>query len=109
MRRTCEICESLASWGAESEAKRRRASDLQTTRTRRLLLGNRIVAVCDRHAQAIAEAGCTTLGQLRELFAEAGGHRSLVPRRAALDRRVFPPRPEGRRLPGGRRATDGAD
>jgi hypothetical protein len=109
MRRKCEICASLETWGAPADADQRPASDRQTARTRRLLLQDRVVAVCDAHAQVIAEAGCTTLEQLCELFPEAAGYRSLLPRRAALDRRVFPPRPEGRRHAGGRRATDAPD
>jgi hypothetical protein len=35
--------------------------------------------------------------------------RSPIERREADDRRVFPPRPEGRRLGGGRRAGDARD
>jgi hypothetical protein len=40
------------------------------------------------------------------LFREEAGNRSLVSRRAPLDRRQFPMRPEGRRRTSGRRATD---
>jgi len=102
MQRQCEICESLLTWGEFEPAPK-------PARTRGLLIEERVLAVCDEHAELIEAAGCTSLEQLRDLFPERTGHRSLVPRRAALDRRVFPPRPEGRRFPGGRRTTDAAE
>jgi hypothetical protein len=44
--------------------------------------------------------------ELRQVFHERKGQRSLIDRRQELDRRVFPARPEGRRYGGGRRAND---
>jgi hypothetical protein len=73
---------------------------------RRLLIEDRVVALCDTHANAAIETGVTTLAALRRLFPEGSGLRSLVPRRSPLDRRVFPARPEGRRRSLGRRASD---
>ena len=65
-----------------------------------------MVALCDRHAKMVRSAGARSLAALRRLFLEVAGRRSLLPRRAAQNRRVFPPRPEGRRLRDGRRAAD---
>ncbi len=49
-------------------------------------------------------------GRIRNLLVgglkETDGRRSLVTRRSPVDRRVFPPRPEGRRLAVGRRTID---
>jgi hypothetical protein len=65
------------------------------------------VELCAEHAEAARAASVETLSELKALFPEPTGKRSLVDRRAPLDRRVFPPRPEGRRrAPDGRRATD---
>jgi hypothetical protein len=36
----------------------------------------------------------------------AGPRRSRIERRSQEDRRLFPPRPEGRRMAGGRRGAD---
>jgi hypothetical protein len=98
MARPCEVCEELH---PESEAT--------TGRARRILVEDRIVALCDEHAAALRVSGESTLAGLRALFVEPGGNRSLVPRRAPLDRRVFPPRPEGRRRSPGRRNGDAAE
>jgi hypothetical protein len=70
---------------------------------------DRNVALCDEHAATLRLSGESTLEALRKLFVEPGGKRSLVPRRAPLDRRVFPPRPEGRRKSDGRRRGDALD
>ena len=94
MLRHCEVC------ATESGGQR------PTPRLRRLLLDGRIVSLCERHARSARDHGVETLAALRELFREASGRRSAVARRAPLDRRVFPPRPEGRRKSGGRRASD---
>ena len=75
-------------------------------RIRRVLIGERIVALCDAHADELRRAGIDDLEALYEVFQEPGGQRSLVSRRAPLDRRVFPPRPEGRRRGDGRRHDD---
>jgi hypothetical protein len=94
MARCCEICENLELTAAP------------TRRLRRLLIENRVVSLCAEHALALAEQRPESLSQLAELFKEDGGARSLLPRRAPLERRQFPPRPEGRRRGGGRRAGD---
>jgi hypothetical protein len=73
---------------------------------RRLLVGDRIVALCMRHAEAAEAFEAATIEQLRALFVEQGGRRSLLDRRSPLDRRVFPARPEGRRTAQGRRMSD---
>lgn len=73
---------------------------------RRLLIEDRIVALCNDHADAATREGVESLEELRALFAEDQGRRSLVDRRSPLDRRMFPPRPEGRRRSFGRRTTD---
>ncbi|HEY8943731.1 MAG TPA: hypothetical protein VIM73_05690, partial [Polyangiaceae bacterium] len=92
-----EVCASAVPTDAPSRAR---------GRIRRLLVESRIVALCEQHARAADEAGVASLAELRALFPEPSGLRSLVPRRTPLDRRVFPPRPEGRRRSLGRRATD---
>ncbi len=91
MSTTCEAC------GREATAR---------SRIRRVLVDDRIVALCDEHAAEFQLSGAGTLEQLRALFPESDGRRSKVERRAPLDRRVFPPRPEGRRMGDGRRADD---
>jgi hypothetical protein len=54
------------------------------------------------------DADTKSLDVLRELFQEPEGRRSFVDRRSPLDRRLFPPRPEGRRASAGRRSEDEA-
>jgi hypothetical protein len=73
-----------------------------------VLVEDRIVALCSMHADEFLESGLATVEQLRAHFVEPGGARSLVPRRAVLDRRIFPARPEGRRLGTGRREGEQA-
>jgi hypothetical protein len=99
MARHCEICAARSLSEGRGSPKKKRLQ--------RLLVHERIVAVCDEHA-ALA-GGARTVEELRGLFAEGKGRRSLVDRRAPLDRRLFPPRPEGRRArPAGRRKSDAA-
>lgn len=62
--------------------------------------------LCDAHAERARSEDARTVAELRSLFTEAGGQRSLLGRRSPLDRRVFPARPEGRRGSGGRRVSD---
>jgi hypothetical protein len=71
-----------------------------------VVVEERIVALCAEHMEHFEAIGAESVAELRESFAEAGGQRSLVGRRSPLDRRVFPPRPEGRRRGDGRRASD---
>lgn len=99
MSRPCEVCESLAKSIPVPEPKK----------VRRVLVGDRIVALCDAHADQLRRSGMNDVEGLRELFVETGGRRSLVGRRSPLDRRVFPPRPEGRRRSAGRRHDDARD
>jgi hypothetical protein len=73
---------------------------------RHVLVGDRLIVLCESHAATLRHHRITNLAGLRKLFLEPHGRRSLVDRRDPLDRRAFPPRPEGRRAPGGRRATD---
>ena len=97
MSRGCEVCQGST---AESVARPARG------RVRRVMVEERIVVLCDAHAAQYRASGASTLAELREVFNEPAGRRSLVVRRAPLVRRAFPPRPEGRRRAGGRRATD---
>jgi hypothetical protein len=86
--RACEIC------GAAAAA----ASSLTD--------GMRRIFLCRAHAESARTAGATSLDALRALFVEADGRRALLARRAPRERRMFPPRPEGRRVARGRRSTD---
>lgn len=93
MDRCCEVCANAARGRGRPKL-------------RRVLIETRVVALCEQHAGAVDQAGVVTLAELGALFPEISGNRSLVSRRAPLDRRVFPPRPEGRRRNQGRRSTD---
>jgi hypothetical protein len=73
------------------------------------VIGERVVALCDEHAAAYRLSSARGLEELRALFPEQAGQRSLLDRRSPLDRRVFPGRPEGRRRGDGRRASDQRD
>jgi hypothetical protein len=70
------------------------------------LVDERIVSLCEAHAARYRSSGTTSLTELSAMFREDSGRRSLITRRAPLDRRVFPARPEGRRRNAGRRRTD---
>ncbi|KYF73630.1 hypothetical protein BE15_18550 [Sorangium cellulosum] len=88
------------------------------TRMARVVIQGRSLSLCRSHAATVAAAMPETFEEMRELFVglQRGGppaqgdtsveRRSPIPRRNPEDRRVFPPRPEGRRLGVGRRATD---
>lgn len=99
MQRACEVCSSL-------ETPEPHAAG--TKRLRRVLVEDRLLCLCELHAVLFQASGKSTLAELRALFTEPEGRRSLVPRRALLDRRVFPARPEGRRATDGRRQRDRA-
>jgi hypothetical protein len=88
----CEVCEALGR---------------DPTKGKRVLVGERLVALCPAHARVLTSLPVAGVDELRTLFRETGGKRSLVERRQALDRRVFP-RPEGRRRNLGRRGRDAA-
>jgi hypothetical protein len=94
MARRCEICENL-SLEAGSEG-----------RLQRFLVESRVISLCATHAEAFREQRPETLAAVAKVFREHAGQRSLVSRRAPLDRRQFPMRPEGRRRSAGRRASD---
>ncbi len=94
MARRCEVCESLSPEAAP------------TRRLQRFLVEGRVLALCGGHAQTFREQRPETIVGVALLFSEDAGQRSLVSRRAPLDRRQFPMRPEGRRRSAGRRATD---
>jgi hypothetical protein len=75
-----------------------------------VVIEGRALRLCRAHAARVAAAAPETFEALRALFRGADGdRRSPIPRRGFEDRRVFPPRPEGRRMSGGRRATDPAE
>ncbi len=102
MSRSCEVCTSHRAFGLD-EAPR---VVLGRHRVKMVLVENRILALCEHHIDELLSAGASTMAAVQALFHEADGARSLVSRRAPLNRRVFPPRPEGRRVQGGRRAGD---
>lgn len=100
MSRPCEVCESLSKTATDApDAKR----------VRRVLVGNRIVALCALHSNQLRRSEARDVEGLCQVFIEPGGKRSLIGRRSPLDRRVFPPRPEGRRRSQGRRHDDARD
>ena len=102
MSRTCEIC-------ANEHGSAEPREPATHGKIRRLLIEERVVALCETHAARYRLSGKSTLRELFAMFREETGRRSLVLRRAPLDRRVFPARPEGRRHNVGRRGTDSAD
>lgn len=72
-----------------------------------LRLAVRSVWLCRRHTARAREAAVRTFSDLRRVFVEVGGNRSLLPRRQDEERRQLPARPEGRRLGSrGRRNND---
>ena len=95
MARRCEVCESLS---PDAPAVRR---------LQRFLIESRVIALCAEHAYAFRQQRPETLAGVSELFREPEGQRSLVARRAPVERRQLPMRPEGRRRSAGRRAGDG--
>jgi len=98
MARSCEVCAHLA--GNDAGTK-------NPGRLRRVAVDGRIVALCETHAALVTGTDANSVVVLRNLFHEASGKRSLIDRRSPLDRRLFPPRPEGRRMASGRRGEDG--
>ncbi|HKO52076.1 MAG TPA: hypothetical protein VJV79_30410 [Polyangiaceae bacterium] len=98
MTRKCELCATLKT--------RVSAAEHQPGKLRRVLVEDRVVALCAAHAEQVKQQAPTTVAALREAFTERRGQRSLLERRAPLDRRTFPARPEGRRASSGRRASD---
>jgi hypothetical protein len=98
MTRSCEVC----------AGKRPLSRAHKAHKLRRILLEDRLIALCDPHAEYVRKHDPSSVDELRALFRERRGKRSAVSRRTPLDRRVFPARPEGRRAAPGRRATDRA-
>jgi hypothetical protein len=73
----------------------------------RVTVEARSLALCREHAGQVAIHMPKTWEDLRTLFATGVEPRSPLPRRDEYEnRRVFPPRPEGRRLSFGRRQND---
>jgi hypothetical protein len=94
MARRCEVCESLS------------PDAPPVRRLQRFLVEGRVLALCAEHAHTFREQRPDTIEGAALLFRESAGKRSLVSRRAPLDRRQFPMRPEGRRRSAGRRVSD---
>ncbi len=88
---TCEVCSTLG-WPQKGPGKR-------------VLVGERLVTLCASHARVLPSLPKAGISELRSLFKEKRGKRSLLDRRQELDRRVFPARPEGRRRGEERRLT----
>ena len=84
----------------------------------RVVIEGRSLELCRTHAATVVAAMPETFDDLRSLFVGvgvdlsarsapgAGERRSPLDRRDPEDRRVFPPRPEGRRRAAGRRTGD---
>ena len=100
MARKCELCAALKTRVSAAEQNPKPA------RLKRVLVDTRVVALCELHAEKVRQQAPTTIAELRGAFKERRGQRSLLERRAPLDRRAFPARPEGRRATRGRRASD---
>jgi hypothetical protein len=79
-------------------------------RLSRVIVQGRTIHLCREHAARVAIRMPTTWDELRAIFAGATERRSPIPRRIdSTDRRLFPPRPEGRRRSFGRRNIDPID
>ena len=98
---TCAVCGVRESIGATMS---------------RVVIEGRSLQLCRAHATTVVAEMPETFDEMRALFVGVMGERdatlerrSPLPRRDPEDRRVFPPRLEGRRMSNGRRATDPAD
>jgi len=100
MSRKCEMCASMKTRSSAGE------HGTKANKLHRILIEDRIVVLCDGHAKKVHALGLGTIEELRSMFREKSGKRSLISRRAPVDRRIFPARPEGRRASAGRRASD---
>ncbi|MCC6554592.1 MAG: hypothetical protein IT372_16555 [Polyangiaceae bacterium] len=134
----CAVCGDQDTAGPESRPPAHASADHRGTargaHLSRVIIEGRALLMCRAHAATVVAAMPETFEDLRALFIGAapcldpallldpipGGvaddprcppleRRSPIPRRGFEDRRVFPPRPEGRRRGGGRRATDPID
>lgn len=87
----------------------------------RVVVEGHSLCLCRTHSAMVAVALPGTFEELRAVFRgidtplldgmtspDGAERRSPISRRAELDRREFPPRPEGRRASSGRRAGDTA-
>jgi len=90
MVRSCEVCEGL---GEPTHGK-----------PHFVRIEGRILVLCEDHCRQCA--GVERLDEAYTTFREDGGGRSGLGRRSPVARRVFPPRPEGRRMGAGRRLED---
>jgi hypothetical protein len=104
MQRQCEVCASLI--GSTDESSSPASDGSRPQRPVYVLVEDRVVALCAEHAAELQAADPQSIDEFRALFRDSGERRSLVERRGPLDRRVFPPRPEGRRRGDGRRDHD---
>lgn len=80
----------------------------QSARLSRVVIESKTVLLCRSHAGEVIRATPKTFDELRRLFlepnrGEAPSRRSVLERRRQDDRRIFPPRPEGRRASGRRK------
>ena len=75
MSRTCEACAGQKSTqtGKDTQAGK--------SRIRRVLIGERIVALCAEHAAELQLSGAREIEELRALFPEQESRRSLISRR----------------------------
>lgn len=71
-----------------------------------LALDARVVLLCREHKRLAKAHEATSFEAVRALFIEESGRRALLSRRGPAERRLFPPRPEGRRHGQGRRLSD---
>jgi hypothetical protein len=77
------------------------------SRISRVTVQSRSLMLCREHAGLVAINMPKTWDELRAIFGGSIDRRSPIPRRVEYDdRRVFPPRPEGRRRTHGRRRLD---
>src|SRR4051812_46167638 len=102
MTRKCELCPAVTTRHSAVEQKPK-------LKLRRVLVEDRGLVLCERHAEKVRALVPVTLAELRRAHVEQRGKRSLLERRTPLDRRAFPPRPEGRRASSGRRAGDAVE
>ena len=82
-----------------------------TAHLSRVVIQGRALDLCRAHASTVVAAMPRTFEDLCGLFVDVvlTEPRAVFDRRAPLDRREFPPRPEGRRLGIGRRTADPAE
>ena len=77
------------------------------SRLSRVTIQSRSLMLCREHAGLVAINMPRSWEELRAIFTDPVERRSPIPRRTDSDeRRVFPPRPEGRRRSNGRRRVD---